>query len=710
MKKSKIICSLVVSAIACSAVFSGCSLVSTNNRADMEQVIAHVDIRNSENFESQLESYKDAVISTDIVKRDLVAYYLNVGSSFSNTNASSSTILSTLVNSLVNTAVLTQYATLSLLKEKAETENLTAEKVVSEFTDSGKTEAEKYEYLLTDDEINVAKYSLYSAINTAIDNQETKVIASEDETSASGTETRTTPGNVDTELEDFYPATAEGQLDYNVYTGYEGYLLSDSGDYQNDKLDNTTKYTRIEAYNMFVNNLKSSYLVDRDTEDLSDVLNLEYIKQEYVSQLKSAVINKYYDLYEEQLEGKILPENGSPDYSYLQNKYNEMLSQQTANYSTASAFETAMGSMSDTSFILYSPTTEEDTKKDQNGNYGTFGFVYNILLPFSDRQSVQLSEAGARYEATSNEYFIARNEILRDIRTTDQRSAWFNGTNEYAFEATDLEYYGKDAGRNYLFFENNLNKNDRYESLKNYDGRYSYNGTAVKNTDGSYTLVPEKLSIDDMLNEFSAYVDYVLGGQRVTTQVSSAYYDTTDFYKEDSNKEVDYSKLVYARGSVDIGTVNRSDLFNKDSDMYKAMSAVNELQYAYTTDTSVLSQYVGYTVSAYSTSYIKEFEYAAHEAINKGAGNFIVCAGDYGWHLIYVTYTFDTAGEEVYNVDWSRIKTEGTFENLFFEYVKSSDLTNASGSLQTTLIQQYTGEDAVTKYESRYTDLLDYLG
>jgi hypothetical protein len=140
------------------------------------------------------------------------------------------------------------------------------------------------------------------------------------------------------------------------------------------------------------------------------------------------------------------------------------------------------------------------------------------------------------------------------------------------------------------------------------------------------------------------------------------------------------------------------------------MSAVNELQYAYTTDTSVLSQYVGYSVSAYTTSYIKEFEYAAQTAIKNGVGSFVVCAGDYGWHLIYVTYTFDFNGGNIYGAtpDWANnIDVEGTFENLFFESIKSSDLSNAESNRQSVLLQLFYNDNTVTKYQSRYQDLLD---
>ena len=151
-------------------------------------------------------------------------------------------------------------------------------------------------------------------------------------------------------------------------------------------------------------------------------------------------------------------------------------------------------------------------------------------------------------------------------------------------------------------------------------------------------------------------------------------------------------------------------MFVKDSAAYKAMSAVNELQYAYTTDTAVLSDYIGYAVSAYDTDYIPEFEYAAQAAVDEGAGTIYVCAGDYGWHIIYVTATFDTAGGAVYgdDVNWTTeyVLKEGTFQNLYYNWIKDSTLSDVTSARRSVINQQFGGDDTVTTYEDTYKDLL----
>ena len=728
MKKKRIIGALLATAIATAATFSGCSLVSSNTAADLSQVIATVNISQVEGLDGEdkelVDLYKSAVGTTSITKRELVSSYLNVGYSYVQSGTSYSDVFNMLVDGLTENAVLTQYATMYLLRDKATRDNGALKK----FTDPEKTDAEKYEYLLGEDsdEVKLAQYSLYSSLNSAIDTYESALI-DEEEGSGSSTDTRTTPANVDTEKEDYYPKTPNGDLDYKVYTGYEKYRLADSGAYKDDALEGTTMSTRIRAYGQFMSSLINNDLVDPEKENLRDVLSLRYMNEEYVSQLENRVINKYYDLYEKEQEEK-LTDGGT--YAYLDEVYNDLLNSQEQDYANSSSFSSAMDNMSDTSFVLYSPDNEGE---------GIFGYVYNILLPFSASQSARLTElqSGTNYKDADGNYtpayYTARNALMKEIETTDQRAAWFNGQTDYAFNGKEAVeggklsgYYGSDSGREWLFFENNLTKTDRYESLERYDGRYAYNGFVKENED-DYTLVPEKLGIDKMLDEFVGYVNYVMGGDNAayTKKNEAVFYKTYDdanLYSDAEKKQIDYENFLYAEGKVefdipsgeDAERYNRSVIHNKESEQYKAVSAVNELQYAYTTDTAVLSEYLGYNVTlGDTTGYIKEFEYAAHKAIEGGAGSFNVCAGDYGWHILYVPYTFgnnvggsSTGGAE-YTPDWkNNVNTEGTFENLFYEWVKSNDISEVSTTRRSVIITRYK-EGSVTTYQSRYQDLLD---
>ena len=721
MKSKLLVCGALAAAITMSVALPACV---TRDEEDLNQVIATVDITKSENLEAEgLSEYASAISSENITKRDLIAAYYNTASSLSS-SYSTSEIFELLVNTLTNTSVVVQYATLSLIKDKVAEDA----SFLSEYQ-ALSSDVEKYELLLEgetstnddggeSDRVMLAQYALYSSINSSLDSQEESIINGDDQTSEA-TETRTTPGGAGEEVENFLPLNDDGTLNYNIYTGYTGdgysYLLEDSGAYADDALEGSTRSTRRLAYAQFITSLRDNYLLSEE-EDVRDIMSVSYIQEEYLSQLQQQAINEYYERYQAEQEALIesVDENGV--YTFLQNHYLSDLTDQTVSNSTASAFETSMSSLSDTSFILYAPATE-------GTDGGTYGYVYNILLPFSASQSVNIDSSD-----TSAQYYFERKDILTGITAIDQRSAWFNGATDYSFDASqsDIDYYGKNDGRDYLFFEDNLTKPDRYASLDKYAGLYSYNGRVSENTDGTYNLVPNKVDIDGFLTELEIYVEYIMGGDTVSIQKEDSYNVSsyTDYYTEEtadledeSQRKIDYSRFVYATGKVDVGLDDTdlssflSTMFVEDSAAYKAMSAVNELQFAYTTDTSILSNYIGYSISAYETRYIPEFEYAAQTAISEGAGTIYVCAGDYGWHVIYVTATFDTAGGAVYDEDiaWTvdEVLTEGTFQNLYYNWIKDSTLTNVTTNRRSVINDRFCGDSTITKYEDAYRDLLE---
>ncbi len=714
--KKIIISGTVAAAITASATLGGCSLISTDSFKDLEQIIATVNVSKADNFDAELAYYKDAVdVTASIQKRELITYFVNVGYSYiQNYGYTYEQVFNLLIDSLVSNAIMTQYATMYLLNEKAKSEgNSDAKKaeVLAAFTDPNKSQAKKYEELLDEEDIKIAKYSLMSSLNSAIDSYETQLI--KEETSEAGSDTRATPENVDTEKEDYYPAGENGTVNYKVYTGFGEYTVDNSGAYKTDRSELLQKHSttskRITAYNNFISGLVNYNLVDIENENIRDLESLKYYEDEYVSRLEQRVIEKYYDIYEDEQEKKL---NDDKDYEYVQTVYDELLELQEKTYEDEEAFNGVLGNLSDSSFLLYTPEVDGE---------GVYGYVYNILLPFNQSQSVKLTQLQSDYKDGENEYkpeyYTERNKLLNGIVGYDQRAAWFNGSKEYAFKSEgekNVDYYGNS---DWLFFKNNLTNNERYENLKKYAGKYSYNGVVVDKTDerDDYVLYPNPVNISNLVTEFSGYVNYVIGSSKVSftkTWDENIVFDEDNLYKDGSeDKEIDYSKFIYGTGEVDFGgqneAYNRVNALNPDSDQYKALSAVNELQYAYTTDTSVLSQYLGYSVQVGDTSYIKEFEYAAHEALERGAGSFSICGGNYGWHLIYVTYTF-SSGEVQHEPKWAdNVEVEGTFENLFYEWLKGTAISDISTKRRSEIIEKYQTEDSVIKYVSRYQDLLD---
>ncbi|MCD7728514.1 MAG: hypothetical protein LUI60_01195 [Clostridia bacterium] len=741
-RRTKILSLLAAAAVTGTTVLSGCSLVSTVTQADMEQVIATVDISQSDELDSTLSAYTWAITNTEISKRDLVAYFVNVGYSYvSDGTTTYGEAFEQIAEALVNNEILIQYAVMSTLYEMVNDETYTsitsASQAESKFN-SFESETDLYKWLLeyqagvindangtSIDYSLLCEYTLYKSINSSIDTYEEDFLDTEDDSDSS---TATLPTNVDTEVDDYYPVDSNGNLDYGVYTGYSSNLIDQSGQYSEDKLEGSTIYSRAYAYNQYIQVLDANYLI-LDGEDTTKVYELNYVQSQYLDLLREQVVSNFYEIYEIGLEEDMSANN----YEYVKSRYEELLAQQTAGFNDADTFSSALSNMSSSSFLLYTPDT------------GTFGYVYNILAPFSAAQTSQLTALSADLSndvIDDYEYYFQRNKLLKEVTTTDQRSSWFNGGVDYSFDA--YEYYynlyveenGSDAGfdaTNYyygnsttLFFENNLTNNSRYEELENYYGKYTFNGTAILNDDGeTYTIIANTLDIEGLIGEFRGYINWVMGGNDV---VSIKYYNDNkeDFYKNRTKADftsgysgetdgvIDYSKFIYATGKVDFGTeeFSMADLTNINSNYYKVMSAVNELQYAYTTDTSILSTYVGYSLDYTdegSSGYVLEFEYAAKDAIDRaasgtGAGTYCVVATDYGWHIIYVTATL-TAGSNTYTPDWTRVTTEGTFEYNFYELLKTSDLENASSAYQQNLVIKYYNDTCVTMYEDRYEDL-----
>ncbi len=723
MKKNKLIAIAAVAvAITMGASLAGCV---TLNEKDVKQTVSTVNIADSEKFKEEFKEYADTVETETVLKRDLIVAYLNTGSSYVQKGYTYAQVFDMLSDALVENATVMQYAVTYVLRNKVEAKD---SKVTVEGYKAKTSEIEKYVYLLGEDseEVKNAKYSVKSSLNSALDNYERREIKDVESDDYAGTETRTAPTNVDTLKEDYIPEN------YNVYTGYEGYLLKDAGD-DYEPLDGTNRTTRRRAYSAFINYLDNNYLLTENDKDTNDIMKLNYVQDLYASQLQQQIIAEFSDLFQEDKEKVITtPDKDTGIYTYVKGKYDKMVAGQALSYGETSSFETALDNMSDTSFVLYSPDTTKDTDKQDDNTYGTYGFVYNILLPFSDKQSDVLKQLQYYRDnsdsVTESDYFADRNALLKEIKTTDQRAAWFNGTTDYSFNVKEynaknadktVNYFkGNNEKREYLFFENNVTNKDKYEPLDKYYGEYTYNGTVKKNDNGSYTLSPVKVDIDGMLDEFVAYVNYVLGGNKTSfsygdviggTATKESYYGVTDFTKNGDKDEIDYSKLVYATGKVDLTDSEKNDrnAFVKDGNRYKAMAAVNELQYAYTTDTGILSKYIGYSVSAYTTSYIKEFEYAAQQALRMGVGAFKVCAGDYGWHLIYVTDTFKCEGGEEYIPVFSKenVEAEGTFENRFYEWIKDSDLTSEATLKRSEIIRDYVNDDTVKTDKNVYKDL-----
>ena len=703
MKKTTKVAAVALAAALSSTLLAGCD-ISTDVSKDYAQVIAEVNITDSANFESSsYAEYGDVIGTTEITKRDMVSYFISTGysmmQSYGWTYYDTFNMIS---ETLVNRQIYIQYAMLYLLDDESESDITVAG---YEAAVEGQTGIDRrlaaLAYFLDEEEEAQALYSTRQLVNNTLDSQEETYLDHDHSHDDSASTARTTPTGIDTETEDYYNEA------YRIYTGSNA--LADCPGYEAP--EGSTPTTRRKAYSSFLASLRANSLIESG-EDLSNVESLTYFKTELASAYETAIINKLTDKFEDTIRATV-------NEQYAQEIYDTTYSRQETTFANdTDSFETALDGVSDTSFVLTAP----------EANYG---YVINILIPFSTSQSLALENAPADRDDKKGNKFLQRAARLKEVRGTDQRGAWFD--EDYAFDGAEVEnaYTGGNAARSYLFFEDSLGGNEQYERVPNYLGYYTYNGTVRQNDDESYTVRPDRITIDEFIAEMEGYLTQAANevsvegdGYTVSEGVyvngiaaddtinavadNTTYYNrsVSDYYTESG--AVDYSKFVYYAGQVNFTNgFDANQFFLAGSAENVAYSVMNELSFAYNTDTAGLNDYFGYVISTGATDYVPEFEYAAQYVCRQGAGSYVVVPSDYGWHVIYCTFSFvaDEEGNVIapYTFNWDDRATEGTFSYLFYEALCADLVSEYASIRQSNAIEDF--KDCAVVYEDRYADL-----
>lgn len=704
------------------AAATGCdSMIKTDNEADMSRVVATVDITNTEQFASggKYEKYKSVVEKSngDIYKRDLVSAFLSSGYSSVQNGATYKDTFNKLMDTLVARKITVQYAMTYFLDEKDDTFTVngyeeymkTQESELKNVESVKRTQILTIKYFLTDggtaaeddNEYDRAVYNLKKAVNSSLDSSETSFIRTKDgdDDSIEGADetTRAVPTNVNTEKSDYYVK------DYEIYTGYNtpdscpGY----------EKAENSTTRSRISAYNQFLTNLVSNGLIDADEIKTTDFLEVDYYYVELLSQLEQSLITKFSDDLNETATAKL-------DDEYLRARYKEMYAAQKKSYDeNIDNFESAIGSLSASKFVLYVPETAEDN---------TYGYVYNLLIPFSahDSQTISATKkiADAATDKTAekvkaqSDYYEARALAALNVKAEDQRTSWFSNTKS-------SNYAEKDENTGVWTFFGKYSDKTRYESAAHYSGAYPFMGTVETDEKGRITKVDSRIDNENFRN-IDTFIEYLKAELAHSTNLNVtgskvSSYKTTGFTVTDN--EFDYKDFMYYQGKVEgLGNVSLNDYFVKGSEQYKAVTTMNEFIFAFGTDTGSINTYIGYTVTPdCDETFVKEFAYAAKEAVKGGAGTFTVCLTDYGWHIMYCNYAYKTGSvygeaETIFNEGNKNEKGEykdDTFAKYFYESLKSAAQDENSSIVQERLLTDYKTDTAVKYYTARYQDLLD---
>lgn len=729
-KRAKSVAAVAVamSALMACGAFSGCQFVTTDTNKDFSQVVAEIDITKSEDFASGgvFAEYGQVIGKTEVLKRDLAASFLSNYSYLQNQGYSNyASMFETICKNLVAQQIKIQYAMAYLFQNgDAEGNGYTVEGYKAAAADENDSLAD-IKYFLTEVEKEQGLYVTRVRFNNTLDSNERTNLGSTSSSSSSSGAARTLPTGVDTTNSDYYDGN------YRVYIGFNS--ASNCGTYKT--VEGSSVTSRKDALNSFLMSLSQNDLLREGENPIIEDENgrlqfnekLSYFEMELRSQYESILLNKLNKLFEkkaeEQLKQAELAESFENDYKNQSEDYK----------ADVSSFESSLDSISDSSFILTAP---------EQG----YGYVINILLPFSASQSAALKDAPQDQGDPKGNKFMQRANLLRNIVATDQRESWITGDTDYSFDASAQgsaikDYYtGGKANRTQLFFEDGLitdytadyfnrandtrNKNytDEYTPLSKYYGRYTFNGSVqYSKEDKAYRIVKNDVSIDKFIDEMEGYLNTsfktVFGRDNVATgefqfndyytRGYSSYYKVSDDQKVDYNT-VDYSKFVYYQGKVSFAEkFDANRMFVAGSEENLAFSVINELSFAYNTDTAGLNPYLGYSVVTGKTNYMTEFEYAAQAVCKEGAGSYIVAPTDYGWHIIYCTFSFlENEGGEIkpFAFDYSQRYTKGSMSNLYFEAMKAKYVSDFTSIMTNSVDIAYNNDECVTIYEDRYAN------
>ena len=289
------------------------------------------------------------------------------------------------------------------------------------------------------------------------------------------------------------------------------------------------------------------------------------------------------------------------------------------------------------------------------------------------------------------------------IIAKDQRTGWFSND--------DSSNYAEEKDGKWYFFNKYTGNTKRYETATHYASSIAFDGSVVTSADGKIKSV--NVSKDKTILPFVNNVLETMLGVTTPATALTTYKRTPS---ANAKNDFDWQDFMLLKGKADVGTgVDLGTYFaDTESKQYKAVTAVNELVFAYGTDPGMLNSYIGYTVTpSCDKTFVKEFAYAAKEAVAGGVGTYTVCLTDYGWHIMYCNYVYEAGNvygtaDEIFaeaNMENGEYK-EDTFARYFYDSVKSK-LDESSTIVQERMLADYNTENAVTKYTTRYQDLLD---
>ena len=451
------------------------------------------------------------------------------------------------------------------------------------------------ERYLTAEEIAKANYNVKKSVNETIDSY---LPVEEEDPSESYTETvRAVPtGAVNYERE----LTKDDMNDYKINRGiYEG----------NNTSNDTERRT---AYYMLLKSMSENGYIDDGFDWKTDsVVDTEYYEDSVKEQMYNILLNKYnsYLIYDYYM---------TVSYEAIANTYEEIYKEQ-AKAKTYTEFNEMLTNASATNPVL------------ANHFAGSFGYVYNLLIPMDSIQSAKLAELDKKDTA---DYRAKREAILANTTVKDLRNTWINAGYDFDYSTNMFLNDYAVAGANALPFQ----------GLVEWTNSQDVNVTKKVDGDNTYFEYSVNGEVDD---------EYVPEYKAASTEMK---FEDFNNVLDTNNEPDDFIELIetYLFGSVlDGGTGSYDGVsFARTAKTSTAVTTnvwkekINELLFAFSSDNGSLNTYKGYPIAMnyeidYTEKFVDEFAAAgrylldnASDYLNKG---YVVVASDYGYHILFLS-------------------------------------------------------------------------
>ena len=413
-----------------------------------------------------------------------------------------------------------------------------------------------------------------------------------------------------------------------------------------DAYDRFLEIGLIDSHESYDANIK-----DKQARDVS-ILNLTYFKNAIVGSLEAKIIEKYEDVLREenQLKADVTADQDSLWESYvaLQNAQKEQFA------GDVSSLETALGAISDSSFVAYNELSG-------------YAYVSHLLIQYGADVKADLEEA-IKGNVTNAKVKEEVNKAVKNIKAQDLRSSWVQ------------------AG--YGVYEN---------------GGVRFTSDYVYDTDGVLA------KFDGTIERIAAHAEENDAGQEV---LHLNYYGVKGNEIDYDAFRALASKVI--TGS-DSASPLELDVVNTVSDYATVKEDVKnrfeDLKFAYSTDEGNFNNYLGYLYSPVTsdTQYVKAFAEACSKAITQGAGSYVMFGSyEYGLHIVLCT---EIAADYLLYTDKAAfvaaLTEEGTVAYNFLEATNDLLETNYISKLANKFVQDgLDKEGCVVKNEKALKDLI----